>query len=125
MAIVRYNHYIEGVHAGAKPLLRGAAIWKLRFESRTSARDYKMRFFEYFGIFLYFGRFVFFKDRGSIAVEGKGRKAKAVAEEDGAIFIKELTPHRLIRSTHFVSLQDRRFSELFCLPERYFGSLNF
>lgn len=66
LAMVRYNHYVEGAFAGAhKPLLRAVVIGKYRLWGRVrpTPEDFKSYIQERFAIFLYTGRFIFFKDR--------------------------------------------------------------
>lgn len=65
LAVARYNHYVEGLFAGAKPLLRGVTTWKVRLLApRRRVLDFRLLVWEYYEILLYFSRFVFYIERG-------------------------------------------------------------
>lgn len=125
LALVRYNHYVEGLFGGKKPLLRGATLWKVRsLVNRQRVIDLQLVMFESYEIFLYFSRFVFYIERGRQFNHNYVKGVKFIAQEDfiAEEFKESLGSHHA--STFFSGLYVRHFFGL-GLPVCFFGSSQF
>lgn len=125
LAVVRHNHYVEGLFGGTKPLLRGATVWQFRLLAlRQKTLDFGLVLLESFEISLFFSRFVFFLERGRDYDFDYARGARFIEKED---YIAEEDLGDLGRpgaSMFFGGFHSRHFFGL-AVPVSYLNSFSF